>query len=66
VEHLVLASISVEFDGDKRLHASGRGEQFQRERHGEGVQVKGVSYHMMEIEEGTDGKPCHVQVLFDI
>jgi SHS2 domain-containing protein len=66
VDNIVLAQIDVIFTGEYSLKAVARCEKFDRSRHGEGIQVKGVSYHMMEIEEGSGSETCHVQVLFDI
>ena len=56
----------VTFHGDRRLTATGLGECFDRAKHGEGIQVKGVSYHMLEINEGVPGELSSVQVLLDI
>jgi len=66
VNNLVLTDFRVTIEDDKHMSAAARGEKFEAKRHGHGVQVKGVSYHMMEIVEGKAGSPCHVQVLFDI
>ncbi len=65
-ENVVLDQFQVTLDGDTGLTAICRGENFDRARHGDGTQVKGVSYHLMEVVRGEHGKPCHVQVLFDI
>lgn len=66
VEGLVLTDFAVSFAGEHKLQATGRGEKFDRQKHGGGIQVKGVSYHMMEISRPGEGRPCFVQVLFDI
>ena len=66
VDELVLAELSVEFVGANRLRAHGPGEKFEHSRHGNGVQVKGVSYHLIEINPDDGEKPAEVQVLFDI
>jgi len=66
VQRFVLSEIDVQFEHEFRLRAVARGERFDPERHGGGTQVKGVSYHLMEIHQGNNGEPCHVQVLFDI
>ena len=65
-ENVVLDQFQVTFEGDTRLTAVCRGENFDRGRHGDGTPVKGVSYHLMEVVRGEHGKPSHVQVLFDI
>jgi SHS2 domain-containing protein len=64
-EDIVLGEFDVTIDGN-RLTAVCRGDRFDLEKHSEGTPVKGVSYHMMEIDSGGDGEPAHVQVLFDI
>jgi SHS2 domain-containing protein len=56
----------VKFSGTNQLSALCRGEKFDPERHGEGTPVKGVSYHLMEIVEGSRDELSSVQVLFDI
>jgi SHS2 domain-containing protein len=66
IENVVLDKFQVTFDGDLKLTALCRGETFDQARHGGGAQVKGVSYHLMEVVRGEHGQPCHVQVLFDI
>ena len=65
-QQLVLCDMVVTFHGDRRLTATGLGECFDRAKHGEGIQVKGVSYHMLEINEGVAGELSSVQVLLDI
>ena len=65
-ENVVLEQFHVVLDGDLKLTAVCLGEPFDPARHGGGSPVKGVSYHMMEIEKGDRGRPCHVQVLFDV
>ncbi|MEW5794923.1 MAG: archease [Candidatus Zixiibacteriota bacterium] len=64
--NIVLSEFRVTFDSDRRLLAVCFGEPFDSKRHGGGIVVKGVSYHLMEINEGIGDTPCHVQVLFDI
>lgn len=66
VDQLVLKDFVVTFAGDNSLKAWGWGEKFTETRHGGGMHVKGVSYHMMEIVESQSGKPSYVQVLFDV
>jgi len=65
-ENLVFDQFQVTLDGEHRLTAACRGEKFDTKRHGGGTAVKGVSYHLMEIEKSAAQGPCHVQVLFDI
>jgi SHS2 domain-containing protein len=66
VDHLVLKDFDVAFTGDNSLRAAAWGEKFTETKHGGGLHVKGVSYHMMEVVQGVGNKPCHVQVLFDV
>jgi len=65
-ENMVYDEFRVTLDGERKLSAFCRGEKFDPKRHGGGTAVKGVSYHLMEIEKSTAQGPCHVQVLFDI
>jgi SHS2 domain-containing protein len=65
-ENVVLARFVVSLQDERHLHTVCLGEPFDPTRHGGGSPVKGVSYHMMEIEKGGQGRPCHVQVLFDV
>jgi SHS2 domain-containing protein len=66
VDHWVLHDFAVTLQGDRKLHASASGERFDPARHGGGLQIKGVSYHMLEIANPQPGSPASVQVLFDI
>jgi SHS2 domain-containing protein len=66
VEGWVLRDFTVELLSSNRLRGVGRGEKFDADRHGGGLPIKGVSYHMMEIHDGGRGEPSFVQVLFDI
>ena len=66
VDRLLLTDFTVVFNGETDLTATGRGELFDRSRHESGMHVKAVTYHMLEIEDGSPGGPCHVQVLFDV
>jgi len=64
--NVVLNQFDVTMPDERHLRAICHGENFDKVRHGQGTTVKGVSYHMMEIEKGEQGCPCHVQVLFDV
>ncbi len=65
-EDLVFADFRVEFVDQTRLKVTAWGESFDASRHSCGHQVKGVSYHMMEINDGGGKTPSFVQVLFDV
>ncbi|MCP4675532.1 MAG: archease [Deltaproteobacteria bacterium] len=66
VRGLVLSDFEVSIQSDKRLTAVCRGEKFDPARHNEGTQVKGISYHMIEVVRPGARKPAVAQVLFDI
>ncbi len=66
VDGWVFGDFSVTFEGESRLRAVAVGEKFDTSRHGGGLQIKGVSYHMIEITPPVKGAPASVQVLFDI
>jgi SHS2 domain-containing protein len=62
--NLVFGFFKVELD-EKNKKLSGRvfGEKFDISKHKAGVEIKAVTYHMLEVK---DKQPRHVQVLFDI
>ncbi len=66
VRGLVLSDFEISIQSDKRLTAVCRGEIFDPARHNEGTQVKGISYHMIEVVREGEHKPAVAQVLFDI
>ena len=66
IDRLVLSEVDVEFNGSDCLKATGKGERFVDEKHGHGLHIKGVSYHMIKISDGHGDSPSHVQVLFDV
>lgn len=62
--NLVFGEFDVKVDEDDfSLDARVRGEEYRRDKHGYGTEIKAVTYHMLEIKKGH---PCEVQVLFDI
>lgn len=65
-QDMVFADFRVEFVSQQRLKVTAWGESFDEEKHSCGHQVKGVSYHMMEIFDGGGKNPSYVQVLFDV
>lgn len=65
-ESVVIGDVDVTLLDKTHLRAEIGIAPFDASRHGEGVQVKGVSYHMMEIVELFDSEPASVQVLLDI
>ncbi len=63
-ENLVFGVFTVTVN-EKRciLSATVFGEEFDREKHQVGIEIKAVTYHMLEVQRKS---PCFVQVLFDI
>lgn len=60
----VCGDFHVHFNGDSELHVEASCEPVDSERHGNGTDVKGVSYHMLEINQ--EDNQTTVQVLFDV
>jgi SHS2 domain-containing protein len=63
-KNLVFGEFIVTID-EKRclLSAVVRGEEFKREKHNVGIEIKAVTYHLLKVHSV---KPIFVQVLFDI
>ena len=69
VEGLLLSDFEVleltrPDEGPYRLRAKARGEEFDPERHPQYVGVKGITYHLMEVEE-REGR-VELRFLLDI
>jgi SHS2 domain-containing protein len=63
-ENLVFGSFDVDVDEEKfSLSAEVAGEPFDREKHQIGMEIKAVTYHMLEVRKND---LCIVKVLFDI
>ena len=60
--NLVFGQFKVTFTGN-RLSAHVFGETYNPKKHRMGVEIKAVTYHMLQVSEKT---PIFVQVLFDI
>ncbi len=60
----VCGDYQVHFVSDTELRVEAICEPFNSERHGNGIDVKGVSYHMLEINE--EDSRTSIQVLFDV
>jgi SHS2 domain-containing protein len=60
--NLVFGKFEVHLDKN-HLTAHVYGEEYSREKHKMGVEIKAVTYHMLEVHETA---PIFVQVLFDI
>lgn len=66
VDRIILGNFLVTRLSGRHLVASADWEPFSDEKHGGGIHVKGVPYHLLEINpEGPSG-PASIQVLFDI
>jgi SHS2 domain-containing protein len=63
VDGMVFSHADVETDG-RVLKAVLHGEPFDRKRHAEGTEVKGISYSGMAITRDTNG--YMVDILFDV
>jgi len=61
-ENLVFGKFQVTLSGS-RLTASVYGEKYDTKKHRMGVEIKAVTYHMLEVHGEP---PMYVQVLFDI
>jgi SHS2 domain-containing protein len=63
-KNLVFGFFKVDLDEKKNcLSADVFGERYSVSKHKIGVEVKAVTYHMLEVR---NKRPYHVQVLFDI
>ena len=63
-QNLVFGFFKIRLD-DKKSHLSANvfGEKYNISKHKIGVEIKAVTYHMLEVR---NKRPYHVQVLFDI
>lgn len=63
-ENLVFGEFNVSVDEEKEMiSATVSGEEFDTEKHKIGMEIKAVTYHMLEVHKGD---PCFVKVLFDV
>lgn len=63
-QNLVFGFFKVDLDEKKKkLIAKIFGEKYDISKHKIGVEIKAVTYHMLEVR---NKRPYHVQVLFDI
>lgn len=62
--NLVFGKFQVQIDVEgKRLSALVSGEKYDQSRHNAGMEIKAVTYHMLEVHASP---PFYVKVLFDI
>lgn len=69
VDGLLFARAEVtieECDGGFRLVAEARGEAYDEEEHPLEVQVKGVTYHRLEVREEPGGGGWFGRIIFDV
>ncbi|MBC7081687.1 MAG: archease [Thermoplasmatales archaeon] len=62
VEKLVFGDFKVKIND--KLEAIAYGEKYDRSKHGYGIEIKAVTYHMLEIKRNKKG--FVIRVLFDI
>jgi SHS2 domain-containing protein len=63
-ENLVFGKFKVNVDEKKyKLSAMVSGEEFDTQKHKSGMEIKAVTYHMLEVHKN---ETCFVQVLFDV
>ena len=62
VENLVFGDFKVKIND--KLVGYAYGEKYDRQKHGYGMQIKAVTYHMLEIKRNKKG--VTIKVLFDI
>ena len=63
-QNLVFSFFKVNLDEkNKKLSANVFGEKYNISKHKMGVEIKAVTYHMLEVRKKS---PYYVQVLFDI
>jgi len=62
VEGLVFGEFEVRIN--KKLVGYAYGEKYDRQKHGYGIEIKAVTYHMLEIKRNKKG--VTIKVLFDI
>jgi SHS2 domain-containing protein len=68
IKEMVYASYDISISSDEptlfKLRAKVRGEKYDRSKHGAKTEVKGVTYHLMTIEEGA--KEATVTFILDL
>jgi len=64
-EGFVPGRCDIDLDENLSAHVTARGEQFDPDRHGEGLDVKAVAYHMLKVERQDSGD-WMIRVLLDV
>ena len=71
VKGVIFKSFKVNLDGEKRLKAEARGEDFKEGRHIITKEIKAVTYHTLEIKQINSKLPdgnqvWQAQIIFDV
>ena len=64
VDHFLFKEFGIETVGEPGLKAMVKGEPFQEGIHSIKTEIKAVTYHQIQIEEGKEG--WRAQVIFDL
>ena len=64
-ENFIVGSTNIEISMDKDNKLSGKiyGEKYDEKKHGYGVEIKAVSYHMLNVSEGP---PSKIKLILDL
>lgn len=64
-EDFIAGSCIVKLHQNLKAHITAHGERFDPKRHSEGLEVKAVAYHMLQVEQQASGQ-WMIQVLLDV
>ncbi|MBT6683497.1 MAG: archease [Euryarchaeota archaeon] len=64
-ENFIVGSTNIEISMDENNKLSGKvyGEKYDEKKHGYGVEIKAVSYHMLNVSEGP---PSKIKLILDL
>ena len=64
-ENFIVGSTNIEISIDKNKKLSGKiyGDKYNEKKHGYGVEIKAVSYHMLNVSEGP---PSKIKLILDL
>jgi|TARA_B110000495_G_scaffold203666_1_gene228624 SHS2 domain-containing protein len=64
-ENFIVGSTNLEFslDKTKKLRGKIHGEIYNESKHGYGVEIKAISYHMLHVSEGP---PSQIKLILDL
>ena len=64
-ENFIVGSTNLEFFVDKKKKLKGKiyGEFYDESKHGYGVEIKAISYHMLHVSEGP---PSKIKLILDL